>query len=351
MRVLQLTNMWPRPDTPARGIFCKRQVDGVAAAGADVDVLSIEGDRSRWNYLRTALRVLTLNFGQRRYDVIHAHTGHCGILAALQLRYPVVVSYVGYDVDVPAEDHENARTKLERLVFRLLALLIAVPIVKAPRSHPRMPRPARRRTRVIPNGIDRTLFAPLDRGEARRRLGWDPGRLVVLFAADPTRYTKDFGLARATIDRLGDSCSNVELAVAYPIPPDEMPLWMNASDALLLTSVAEGSPNVVKEAMACNLPVVSVDVGDVRHVVDGTRHCAVCARDPDELARALAATLAALPERSDGRERTEWLSLEAISLRLLAVYEEAARRGPGVLGFATVRGTAEPRSAALRGGG
>jgi teichuronic acid biosynthesis glycosyltransferase TuaC len=337
MRVLQLTNMWPRPDVPARGIFCKRQVDGVRDTGVDVDVWAIEGDRSRWNYLRGAFRVMALNLRGSRYDVIHAHTGHCGVLGVLQLRSPVVVSFVGYDLDVPAEDWENWRTRTERVIFRYLSLLVAVPIAKSERGRRHLPLFGRKRAVVVPNGIDRELFVPMPRSEARRRLGWDPTRRVVLFAADdPSRFTKNFPLAEQAVELARHSFPDVELRVAASVLPDEVPVWMNAADVLVLSSVAEGSPNVVKEAMACNLPIVAVDVGDVREVVEGTRYCTVCAPDPRELAAGLVAALSAVPERSDGRERTEHLGLDEISGALVQIYACVAARGPGPLGFCSV---------------
>jgi glycosyltransferase involved in cell wall biosynthesis len=337
MRVLVVTNSWPSEAHPYR-VIVQRQVDALRRHGVDVDVLRVDGFRGRGNYARAALDILQLNVGRRRFDVVHGHTGHCGLLASLQLRYPVVVSYVGYDLDVPAEDFENIRTRVERWVFRALGLLVAQTIAKSKRGSRRVMRGARTRNVVIPNGVDRSLFRPIPRDEARRQLGWPLDARVVLFAADTTRYTKGFPLAEEAIARAKRDVAALELRIAHPVPPPEMPLWMNAADVLLLTSVAEGSPNVVKEAMACDLPVVSVDVGDVADVIGGAANCHVCGHDADELARALVDVLTPEPKRSDGRRRTEWLSDAAISERLLEVYRAAAGRGPGPLGFLRIPG-------------
>ncbi len=333
MRVLVLTNMWPSEDRPERGIFVARQVDGVRRLGVGADVIAIDGARSRLEYLRAAWRMFTLNFGRARYDLIHAHTGHCGLVACAQLRYPVLFSYVGYDLDGPAEDWEGVRTKIERTIFRYLSIFVAGTIAKSARGRRRVPMLGRSRSTLLPNGVDRELFAPTPRAEARRRLGWNEEASVVLFAGDRSRFTKRFELTTAAVEAAQKRLPRLELVVGESVPPDQMPVWMNAADVLILTSVSEGSPNVVKEAMACNLPVVSVDVGDVRDVIEGTRHCHVCAAEPDALASALVEVVSALPERSDGRDRTEHLGLANVSRQLHQTYERVSGRGPGLLGF------------------
>jgi teichuronic acid biosynthesis glycosyltransferase TuaC len=334
VRVVALTNQWPRPSQPYCGIVVVRQVESLRRAGTNVDVIVISGTLR--SYLRAALQVLALNLRPGRAHVLHAHTGHSGILACLQLRYPVVLTYVGYDIDDQLEERGRVRRLVERAAFRPLSVLFAASIVQTARSADRLPRPGRHRVSVIPNGIDRKLFSPVPRAQARHQLGWG-GEPIVLFAGDPERPVKRFGLAQQAVELARSSVPDLRLVVADHVPPDEMPLWMNAADVLLLTSISEGSPNVVKEAMACDLPVVSVDVGDVREVIAGTRHCRVCSAEPEDLERAIVDVIGALPDRSDGRQRTAWLDEDAVAGRLAEVYGLAQSRGPGILGFLPVR--------------
>lgn len=336
LRVLTITNMWPTATRPYLGVFVARQVEGLRAAGVDIDVLAIDGDRPG-AYRDAARRVLALNRGRRRYDLIHAHTGHSGALACLQVRYPVVCSYVGYDLDAHLGPGETLRRSVERRVFRSLALLFAGTITKTRRGAARIPRGARRRNHLVPNGVDRRQFVPMPRAEARRQLGWAADAPVVLFGADPDRPEKCYPLARAAADIVSRRRPEVRLLALTGVEPATAPLWFNASDVLLLTSVAEGSPNVVKEALACNLPVVSTDVGDVSEQLDGVRLSHVRAADPAALAEAVEEVLSALPERSDGRARSGGLALEAVSERVLAAYAGALGRGPGPLGFLRLR--------------
>jgi teichuronic acid biosynthesis glycosyltransferase TuaC len=355
LRVLAVTNMWPHAARPMLGIYAERQMRSLTRHGMAVDVLPIAGSEnalaSLGAYARAAREVVRLNRGPRRYDVIHAHTGHCGVLACLQARYPVVMSYVGYDLDVPAEDREGVRTRAERVLFRNLSRWFAATIAKSERGAGKLPPAGRARNSVVPNGVDRDLFAPSDRDGARAALGWPlDGAPVVLFLADPRRFTKRFALAEEAVARARERLPDLRLRVCDDVPPALVPQVMNAADVLLLTSVAEGSPNVVKEALACNLPVVSVDVGDVREQLTGVRHCHVCSDDPADLAAALLSVIEAVPERSDGRERSEHLGLDPIAVRLRAIYEDASRRGPALFGGSSRNGTGARDGGSSRNG-
>lgn len=336
LRLLVVTNMWPTATRPYLGIFIARQVEGLRDAGVHVDVVAIDGERPG-DYRRAARRMLALNRGPRRYHLIHAHTGHSGVLACLQLRYPVVMSYAGYDLDVRLGDAETLRRTVERFVFRWLSLLIAASIAKSARGARHLPPGGKQRNFVVTNGVDRDLFRPRPRADARAALGWDHDDPVVLFAADPLRWEKRFALCEAAVVVARSTVPELRLEVAAQVPPDEMALWYCAADTLLLTSTQEHSPNVVKEAMACDLPVVSVDVGDVPEVVDEAQLCRVCKPEPSVLAAGIVDVVRASPVRSDGRQKTEWLSLPAISARLLEVYLRAVERGAGPLGFLPYR--------------
>jgi teichuronic acid biosynthesis glycosyltransferase TuaC len=184
---------------------------------------------------------------------------------------------------------------------------------------------------VIPNGVDLERFRPLDRSACRAALGWPEARLHVLFPTTNGAAVKRPALARAVIDSLRRGGLDAQLHELSGVPHAQVPTWINASDLLLLTSAHEGSPNIVKETLACDVPVVSVDVGDVRErisEVDGCHLADACASD---LARKVA-RVALGPCRVEGRRAVACLSIERVSNDLAACYAGLVERRPRTTG-------------------
>jgi glycosyltransferase involved in cell wall biosynthesis len=181
--------------------------------------------------------------------------------------------------------------------------------------------------KIIPNGIDLERFRPLDRHECRKRLGWHPDIFHVLFPSNSGDPVKRPELAHAAVACLRSMGVRSEVHHLCGIPNTEVPVWLNASNVVLLTSLHEGSPNVVKEALACDLPVVSVDVGDVRERIDGIEGCYISSPDPNELAAKLSLVRSGI-RRVSGRPHVQGLSLEHIAMHLSALYREALESAP-----------------------
>lgn len=182
-----------------------------------------------------------------------------------------------------------------------------------------LPRSCRDRARLLPMGVDLARFTAVPREEACRALDFDPAVRRVLFAADPARAVKRWALAEAAVGRVRERHPGVELVVARGAPPERMPLMMSACDALVLTSRHEGSPMVVKEALACGLPIVSVAVGDVAERIAGVAGCRLVAAEPAAIADALGEVLAR-GGRTEGRSHVEPLALERVAAELVSVY-------------------------------
>jgi glycosyltransferase involved in cell wall biosynthesis len=328
--VLVITNMWPHDDNPAYGIFVQRQVRSLIDAGVRCDVMFVRGYRSPRAYGDAAVAVAGLN-RRPRYRLVHAHGGETAVAARTYVRGPVLVSYCGDDLlGTPLADGRLTRqSRVRRQLLRQHSRLLPATITKSSEMEATLPRPER--NTVVPNGVDTNVFAPLDRAEARRRLGWPADARIALFAADPKVERKRHWLAAAACEEASRAVGAVDLRVATALDPADMPTWMSAADCLVLTSAIEGSPNVVKEALMCDLPVVSTDVGDVRELLTPVADSHVCAADPRELGAAIARVVDP-PRRSNGRSVSGHLTQEAIAARVLAIYESL------VPGLAPTRG-------------
>jgi len=180
---------------------------------------------------------------------------------------------------------------------------------------------------VVPSGIDFDLFRPVPRAEARVRLGLPADERLVLFVGNPHLPRKRFPLAQQAVEILSRTLP-VRFVLGWGVPHAEMPYYMGACDALVFTSRQEGSPNAVKEALACNLPIVSVAVGDVVERLHGVAGCEVCADDrPETIAAALARVLAR-GGRIAGREAVRHLDERLITQQVLAIYRAALNGRP-----------------------
>ena len=172
---------------------------------------------------------------------------------------------------------------------------------------------------VVPSGLDFEQFRPVPRDEARARLGLPLDERLVLFVGRPTQARKRSWLAERAVEVLNETLP-ARLVVAWGVPHADVPVYMSACDALVFTSMQEGSPNVVKEALACNLPVVSVKVGDVEERLRGVEGCEVCADErPETIAAALGRVLGR-GGRSKGREAVRGLDERIITDRVIGVY-------------------------------
>jgi glycosyltransferase involved in cell wall biosynthesis len=325
--VLVVTSGWPNEDDGTFGIFIKRQMESLIERGLRCDVLFVRGYRSPFAYPLAALRLFSWSLpgAHRRYRLLHAHGGEAALAAAFYRRAPLLVSYLGSDLlGAPRADGEvYLARRIRRAVIRQHSRLTARTITKSRDMQSVLPGSVRARNTVLPNGVDIDLFRPIDRAAARRELGMDMHERVALFVADPSVPGKRYWLAEAAVKRARRLLPDLRLQIAQGVAPDRVPWLMNAADCLLLTSVTEGSPNVVKEALMCNLPVVATPAGDVAELVEGVEPSYVCEPSETALSGALVECLRE-PRRSNGRDASDRLDARIVADSLLALYKELA---------------------------
>src|SRR5262245_11862433 len=332
MRVLAVTNMYPTSSNPPLGSFVEQQIKGLRSVGLDVDVLFIDRQQRGMATYRHVPTQLRARLRHSDPDLVHVMYG--GVMANLTTRVirdrPTVITFHGSDLL-----GEHFSGKFRRLVaaYGVSCSLKAARradgvVVVAESLEQRLPADIDRgKVRIIPCGIDTGHFVPLPQSRCREQLNWrgDSFRILFNIAGDVPR--KQPGLARAAVAALNRSGIRAEMHELHSVPNQDVPVWLNASDVLLLTSQQEGSPTIVKEALACNLPVVSLDVGDVRKQIDGIDGCHLAAANPDDLADKLKLVYAG-PRRVNGRFKMETLSLERVASRLKVFYEELLGKIP-----------------------
>ena len=236
-----------------------------------------------------------------------------------------MVSYCGDDLlgDRRADGSIPFVSTVRARLLRLHAELFTRTITKSAEMDGVLPAAARRRNAVIPNGVDTVLFHPHPRDQARAELGWAPEERVVLFSATkPYSAAKRLPLAERACALAASRIGPIRLEVASEIDPATVPLLMSAADCLLSTSAVEGSPNSVKEALMCNLPVIATPAGDIEELLEGVTPSWLCPPQEDALAAALVDCLSER-RRSNGREVAARLGEEAIARQVLEVYEAA----------------------------
>jgi glycosyltransferase involved in cell wall biosynthesis len=324
IRVLMVTTGWPQPGKPQTTHFIKRQAEFLRAHGATVEVFYFRGFRNPAAYLRAWIEVQQ-RLRRGHYDLVHAQWGQSAV-TAIPKRLPLVVTFRGGDVHGIPDGKGGQRLlgHVLQAICRYVARRADAIIIVSDHMRSLLGRHDTP-VHVIPSGIDFSLFRVIPRDEARRHLGVPADKRLILFAGNPASARKRHGLAQAAVDVLSRTLP-AELVVTWGVSHDDMPYYMNACDAMVFTSNQEGSPNVVKEALACDLPVVSVRVGDVAARLAGVANCEVVADDaPETIAAALERVLRT-GERSTGRHAVRELDENVIARGVIGVYRKVLGR-------------------------
>ena len=304
MKVLFIANANRRKDVSP---IIKAQAASLEKTGIEVVIYPMLGQ----GFLGYFKNIYPLNrlIKKEKINIVHAHYSLCGFLASVSTRKPVVTSIMG----------SFPRKTVKLLMVRFFSKYIwKEVIVKSELTASQM---AVKRVHLLPNGVDLDLFYPKEKNVIKQKLGWDISKKQVLFAADPDRTVKNFKLAQQVIEKINKP--EIELKTAYSISHTEMADRITAADVLLMTSLSEGSPNVIKEAMACNVPVVTVNVGDVKRTIGTTAGCTIVdSYNADELADAVLDNINI--GYTKGRERIQTLDLssQSVALKIRSIYNK-----------------------------
>lgn len=317
--ILFITNMWPDERRPYYGSFIASQAHSLTDAGVGVDVLYVRGYLGAHVYGK-ALAALPRIARRRPYDVVHVHYGHTAAVSLAVLQRPLIISFCGMDVTgAQIEGGITRKSRVELMFFRQLGRFADATITKSVEMELALPASLRARNHILPNGVDLRMFAPRPRAAARAELGWAQDEKVMLFLGNPKDPRKHVELAVEAAAIVARRRARTRLHVAWAIAPGDVPTYLNAADCLVFTSRGEGSPNAIKEAMACELPIVATPVGDIVERFDGVDGCTVCAPAAEAFADALVHALD-VDRVPAARIAVQPLSVEHVADDLLSIY-------------------------------
>ncbi len=312
MRVLVVTNFEPDDSAPQRGRWVRDQIDQVRRAGIEVDVFSFPPGRNEYLPATRRLRAL---LRRQRFDLVHAHYGLPGWCAQLAEARPLIVTFHGTDVR-----HGVVGPLSRRLAWRVdLASAVSRGLFEEEDGRPGLPPVPG--SAVLPCGPDLERFQAMPRAQARAELGLDPDGRFLFFPANPARPEKRHDRAA----ELGAACG-AELLSGGSIEPERMPLWINAANAVVVTSDYEGFGMAAIEALSCEVPVLSTPVGVAPYALRGIAGC-LCAPFNAAAWSAVARPHLELDEpRVAGAERAATLSAARMAERVIEAYRDVTRK-------------------------
>jgi glycosyltransferase involved in cell wall biosynthesis len=293
--------------------FVRDQMDSLAKFGIEFSLFQIRR-KGMLGYL-LHLKALQRKIEQVKPDLIHAHFGLSALLANLQRNVPVVTTFHGSDIN------DANVFKYSKWAHKLSAASIFVEksMIQKVKDQDK--------GNIIPCGVDTSVFYPITKSESAKNLDINSERIKILFSSNFDIPVKNYSLAM-------ESCKRVKTMIGKGIniielkgnSREQVNLLMNASDCILLTSFSEGSPQVIKEAMACNCPIVTTDVGDVKWVLGNTEGCFITSFEPEDVAEKIKKALD-FRQKTNGRDRIFELGLDSITVagKIIEVYKKVLK--------------------------
>ncbi|NMB36519.1 MAG: glycosyltransferase family 4 protein [Bacteroidales bacterium] len=279
-------------------------------SGLSIDFFSIQGKGIK-GYMKNIIP-LRKRFKEGKYDIVHAHYSLSAIVASFAGAKPLVASLMGDDVN--ANPNSKLILKIFKRFFSWKAIIVKSENMKQSLNYPK--------ALVIPNGVNLNRFIPMQREICQEKLKWNHEKKHILFTSNPQRQEKNYLLTQQAIELLQDK--DVKLHCLMDVPNEETPIWYNAADVVILTSLREGSPNAIKEAMACNRPIVSTNVGDVSWLFGNTPGCYLTDFDVNNCAKKIEKAIRFSSEigETNGRERILELGLgnNQVAERIVSIY-------------------------------
>ncbi len=324
MKVLQITTNYPNKDNPVFGIFMKEQVESLEQFGVHNTIFfsngSIAKSGRRYSGMSIHLRSsakLFLHLLTHKYDIIHCHSAISGLILFMSGGAFFNKCIISYQND-PSMGTDGR-------FFKFLYPFFNKIIVKKETSYIKS-----NKVVYLPNGCNSNIFKPADKGICKKTIGLDDSKKYILFVDSNTnknRVQKRKDIFDKVVSILKDKFNHndIEPLVMIGVERDMVPVYMNAAELHLLTSDHEGSPNSVKEALSCNVPVVSTNVGNVKDLLSNVPNCYISySWEPEVLASLVHKSLMIRVEDTSIRDNflEKGLDINSVAKKLYDLYIE-----------------------------
>ena len=284
--------------------YITEQVDAIVKKGMEAKYFAINGNGMRAYF--TSYSYFIKRIQSFDPDIIHCHYGLSGLFAILQRSVPVVITFHGSDINL------RKIRPFSRIAAKLSRYNIFVSEKLARKTH------TRKDFIIQPCGVDFDTFYPIDKLLAKEKLKLKSNQIYILFAGSFNNRIKNVALARIAIEKID---KNIYLIELEDYTREEVNLLLNACDVAFMTSLTEGSPQFIKEAMACNCPIVSTNVGSVEEIIKGTEGCFLTSFDPIDVGEKLKLAIG-FNKRTKGREKIRCLDNHIIADAIISIYKE-----------------------------
>ena len=283
--------------------FVKEQAESLIKQGLSIDFFLIKG-KGLFGYLKNYF-LLMKKIRYEEYNLIHAHYGLSGLLATMQLSVPVVITFHGSDVNMK-----------KNYIFSRIASRLSTSNIFVHQSLSEKLKIYRNPPNIIPCGFDNNLFYPIPKDKAREILKWERSKRYIVFSSSFDNKIKNVQLAWSATSDI-NNCDLIELK-GYG--KEQINLILNASDLLLVTSLSETGPIIVKEALACNCPIISTNVGDVQKLIRNVQNCYISSYNPKDIKKRINLVFMK-NKRTNGEQAIKNFNLEKIAYKVIAVYK------------------------------
>ncbi|PID59197.1 MAG: hypothetical protein CR986_06890 [Ignavibacteriae bacterium] len=311
MKILFYTNMYPTAEDTVKGLFVKNQLESLQKLGVEVEYLHLIVKNSKTDYIKSYFSLLK-KIKNNNYDLIHAHYGFMGFIAALQFKVPFVLTLHGSDANIWWQK-----------IFSSFASFFARKIIVTNKEHKEE---FGNKAVLIPTGINSNVFFHVNQDEAKKKLGLKSNLKYIVFPSARKRRVKNYPLYHQVLNKLKEMDSSYEELLLEDKTPEEVNLCYNAAEALLLTSFSEGSPLVIREALLTKLPIFSLDVGDVSERIRNYENCFIIPNNVDIIVKKIYSfTLNEKRYAKNISNKNNFETLETNAQELINIYKFALK--------------------------